>query len=903
MDNIFDSGQSTDSVRLTPMLDHYLGIKKEHPDALLFYRMGDFFELFFEDARIAARELQLALTSRNPNAPSPVPMAGVPHHALEPYLPQLLEKGYKLVICDQVENPKEAKGLVKREVTRILTPGTVVDEAALGKEHNYLGALYWDENKGAGGFAWVDNSTGSWSGLQSGKESDLWQWVRKLSPKELLLPENSGGKQRFAGSADLEGVLVIHAPIASHFSFKSASSRVLKAQGVQELHSLGLEDKMELTVACGALLAYLQQTQRDDIRHLSSFVPFNPGRYLILDEITERNLELFRRLDGKKGPGTLFQSLDETVTPMGSRLLEERLGRPWRDLAPILETQAVVEYFYNIPEKLTILRNTLKDALDLERLSTRISLGRALPRDFSAMRQTLGVLPQLATLLRRPILEKGQYPTSEQEKGEDLPPALRRLLKNWDNLEDLHILLLSALAEIMPPQVTEGGLFRPGYNAQLDEFMDLAEHGEKRLQELLAKEQSAAGLPRLKLGYNRVFGYYFELSRAMADKAPTHFIRRQTLAGTERYATEEMKELEEKLLSATEQRNNLEYGLFQELRGIIASARARFVFMGAQLAVLDYWQALAVCARKQAWRKPSLHEGLEIHIRQGRHPVVEEIQGKGRFIPNDLHMDERRRLILITGPNMSGKSTVLRQTAVILLLAQMGSFVPAEEAVLGLADRIFSRVGASDNLAQGQSTFMVEMMETARILRQTSRRSLVILDEIGRGTSTHDGLALAWAVLEDLVSRASSSVRTLFATHYHELTGLEGQLPGVHNMTVAISEHNGELVFLRRLVPGPSDRSYGIEVAKLAGVPQPVVQRARQILTQLNRKPGSLPQERLRSSLLPEQTLPSPDPEPEKNVLDHPLFIVLRDLDINCVSPKQALDLLHDWKTLWGKKT
>ncbi len=901
--------QASASLKLTPMFEQYLGIKEDYSDALLFYRMGDFYELFFEDAKTAARELQLTLTSRNPNADDPIPMAGVPHHALDAYLPQLLEKGYKVVICDQIENPKEAKGLVKRAVTRILTPGTVVDESTLqSKEHNYLGALYWDAEKGSGGFAWADNSTGAWSGLQSSKESELWQWVQKMAPRELLLPEISGDKFRHPKSLNLENILVLRVPLASYFAYKGAAERVLRAQGVKDLNILGLDNKPELTMACGALLSYLNLTQRGNISHLGSFAPLNLGRHLIVDEVTERNLEIFRRLDGKKGAGTLWQVLDHTITPMGGRLLEERLRQPWRELSVINDNQSVIEHFVSEPEKLDALRDLLKDVYDIERLSTRISLDRAMPRDFAALRQSLVVMPRLLELLNKSSLQGG-YLSSSQANGNALPLPLMRLLKKWDSLEDLGDLLRRGLADVLPQQVTEGGLFRQGYNAELDELLDLAEHGEQRLQQLVQREQEASGLAKLKLGFNRVFGYYFELSKGQAANAPAHFIRRQTLANAERYTTETLKELEDKLVAATERRNNLEYRLFQELRHKIAEARPRFMFMASIIAAVDYWQGLALCARKNGWNKPQLHEGLDICIRQGRHPVVEAIQGKGAFIPNDLHMDERRRLILITGPNMSGKSTVLRQTAIIALLAQMGSYVPAAEASLGLADRIFSRVGASDNLSQGQSTFMVEMMETARILRQSGKRSLVILDEIGRGTSTYDGLALAWAVVEDLAARASASVRTLFATHYHELTILDGTLPGVHNMNVAISEYGGELVFLRRLVPGPSNRSYGIEVARLAGVPQSVVQRARFILSRLSKKDNAINlrdiHEGAEMQLLPGMPAPAPREQevdlPEIAV-DHPLVTTLKDLDVNSISPMRALELINDWKMLWGDK-
>ncbi|MDR2891945.1 MAG: DNA mismatch repair protein MutS [Deltaproteobacteria bacterium] len=922
------------------MFEQYMGVKAVYPDSLLFFRMGDFFELFFEDAETTARELQLTLTSRNPQAEAPIPMCGVPHHALDAYLPQLLEKGYKVVICDQVEKPSDAKGLVKRAVTRVLTPATVVEESSLsGKGHNFLGALYWDAEKNSGGFAWADNSTGSWSGLQSGKQSELWQWVQKLAPRELLLPQLREGAFKpptsIAQSLDQARVQLIHVPVHSFFALPGACDRILQTQEVKELGALGLTGKAELCMACGAVLAYLEQTQRQAAKHLSPFTPLNLSKHLIIDEITERNLELFRRLDGKsgkKGLGTLKHELDETVTPMGGRLLEERLRQPWREAGPINETLDLVQHFFEQPEKLEAVRRSLKTVYDLERLSTRICLDRAYPRDFAALGQSLAVLPALRDILKQAGLNRDKYLTAPEEHGLDIPGKLRELLQGWDSLEDACGLLGKALADNLPLTVTEGGLFRQGYNAELDELIDLTEHGEQRIQELWEREKAAFGLPKLKMGQNRVFGYYFELGRSASENVPPHFVRRQTLANAERFSTAELSELEQKMLAAAERRNNLEYTLFKELRGQIAALRSRFLYMAQVLALIDYWQSLAQCARQNGWSRPKLHGGLEIKIRQGRHPVVERIQGRGNFVPNDLFMDDRRRLLLITGPNMSGKSTVLRQTAIICLMAQMGSFVPAEEAEIGLVDRIFSRVGASDNLAQGQSTFMVEMMETARILRQSGKRSLVILDEIGRGTSTYDGLALAWAVVEELALKkgldaANSGIRTLFATHYHELTVLDGLLPGVHNMNVAIREWGGELVFLRRLVPGPSNRSYGIEVAKLAGVPAGVVQRARQILERLERAAvGGLadaPQTEPQMGMLPGFKVAEPqaakpgcpgypgDPGTltcpgGQNSLDradvpHPLLISLGDLDVNSISPLRALEILHEWKTLWGK--
>ena len=884
--------------KITPMYEQYMRIKEDYPDALLFYRMGDFYELFFGDAEIAARELQLALTSRS-KSEAGVPMCGVPWHAAEAYISQLVEKGYKIAVCDQVEDPRTAKGLVKRAVTRVVTAGTALEDANLeAKDHNYLGALFWSETSGAGGFAWMDVSTGAWSGLQSTKAAELWQWVLKLGPRELLFPDQAEAP----ASLKLQsGIQLVRVPFRSHFEPKQALARVLAAQGVAEAGALGLDRRPELTQACGALIAYLEQTQKQDPAHLAPFHPLDVGRYLILDEITERNLELFRRLDGRKGMGTLWGVLDQTCTPMGGRLLEERLRYPWRELGPITETQEVVSLMVEAPRLRLELRNALDSVYDIERLSTRVSLNRCQPRDLAALRESLSSLPAVRDAL---LLHEDGLPTAEEARGDCLPPALFRLVRRWDDMSDLADLLNRALVDELPVQVTDGGLFRQGYNAELDELLDLVEHGESRLQALLREEQVACNMPKLKLGFNRVFGYYFELTKAQqTGPVPEHFQRRQTLANAERFTTERLKELEERLLSAAESRKSLEYKLYQELRLQLAEARPRLLFMADMLAQIDYWQSLAEVAARQNWCRPTLHEGPEISIREGRHPVVEAVIGRASFIPNDLHMDPERRLVLITGPNMAGKSTVLRQTAILCILAQMGSFVPAAEAKMGLVDRVFSRVGASDNLAQGQSTFMVEMMETARILRQATKRSLVILDEIGRGTSTFDGLALAWAVVEELARRAGGGIRTLFATHYHELTSLDGLIPGVYNMNIGVREWNGDIVFLRRLLPGPADRSYGIEVARLAGVPTPVVQRAREILARLEQSRGKANVVRLEAMSLPGLTKvapPAPEPRPEAPAPVHPLLLALRDLNPDTLSPMAALKLLSDWKTAWG---
>ena len=892
-------------VKMTPMFEQYMRIKAEHPDALLFYRVGDFYELYFDDAKTAARELQIALTSRSRATEAPVAMCGVPWHAVESYVAQLVDKGYHVAICDQTEDPKAAKGLVKRAVSRVITPGTVLEDANLNsKSHNYLAALC-PAAAGGGGLAWADISTGQWSGVEFRRDAELWQWAQKLTPRELLLPEGTEPPPRCL----LEGIRLVRMPRA-RFAPKQAEERVLPAQGVREPAALGLANKPEVLCACGALLAYLEQTQMRDPGHLMPFVPLDLSRRLLIDDVTERNLEIFVRLNGRKGRGTLRHVLDKTLTPMGGRFLEDMLRHPWREAGAIRRIQDAVDYFCDDAQR-GRLREALDKVYDLERLSTRISLSQGAPRDFIALRNSLTALPGvLAALQNGAGRDASQGSAAPDAPDEPAPPqSVAAVMASWDSLEDCAALLQGALVDNPPAVITEGGLFRAGYNAELDHLLDLAEHGEQQLQAMLRQEQEKTGITKLKLGYNRVFGYYFEVSRAAhSGPVPYHFIRRQSLANAERFTTEDLKELEDALLSAADKRKALEYSLFQELRAQVAARRERIVHTADMVAQLDYWQSLAEVGRRNNWSRPELTSGADLDIREGRHPVVEDMLGQANFVPNDFRLGPGRRLCLLTGPNMAGKSTVLRQVAIICLLAQMGSMVPAASARLGLVDRLFSRVGASDNLAQGQSTFMVEMMETARILRQATRRSLIILDEIGRGTSTYDGVALAWAVVEDLARRAGGELRTLFATHYHELTALEGRIPGVFTMNIAIREYNNDILFLHKLVPGPSDRSYGVEVARLAGVPGPVVQRARAILAGLERGRESARKTVISAVALPglnlpepEQKAPLPDIASAPPRAEHPLVLLLRDLRPEELSPLDALRLLMEWKKLWGQ--
>ena len=876
-----------DTPKLTPMFEQYQSIKAEYPDALLFYRMGDFYELFFKDAEIASRELQIALTSRNKSQGQDVPMCGVPWHASRGYISQLIDKGYVVAICEQIEDPKATKGLVRRKVTQVITPGTVLDENNLEANcHNFLGCIVSQAPNQA--FVWADLSTGEWTGAEFSREEDLWQWVAKMTPREILVPE----ELTLPNQAFLNHVHVVR--LHAHLpTLARAQEIICQVQHVPSVDILGLKKKPLLTCACAALIRYFEQTQQCTIDQLKAFQPLNLSRKMLLDDITERNLEIFVGLDGHKGPGTLRAVLDKTVTPMGGRLLEENLHHPHRELQPILDIQAAVGLLAQDDALRLELREILKKGFDLERISQRIALNRCTPKDFIALRSTLSILPSLHDLLsQNEILYTSAH--------------FSQILSNFDALEDLATILDKALVDDPPTIITEGGLFKMGYNQELDNWLDMVEHAEQKLQKLLEEEKERSGLTKLKMGYNRVFGYYYEVSRAKDLKLPSYFVRRQSLANAERFTTEELKNLEEKLLSASDQRKNLEYQLFLALRETIAESRKRLFSVSLVLAHLDYWQSLAEVGRQNSWSFPTFSDQNDLEILGGRHPVIEAMLGQTNFTPNDLSLKSGHNFCLLTGPNMAGKSTILRQTALICLLAQMGSMVPAKKAHLGLVDRLFSRVGASDNLAQGESTFMVEMMETARILRQATKNSLVILDEIGRGTSTYDGVALAWSIVEYMVKKQGGQTRTIFATHYHELTTLEGYLPEVFTMNIAISEYNGSIVFLHKLIPGPSDRSYGVEVARLAGLPAPVVQRAKEILMQLeNGRQGM--QDCVKKTA--QQLLPGIEISDKKVALkaspkpSHPLLSALNSLNPEHLSPMEALSLLMEWKRKWGKSS
>ena len=808
--------------KLTPMMERYLEVKRQHPGSLLLFRMGDFYELFYEDAEIAAQTLGLTLTSRDKGSPNPVPMAGFPFHALDNYLQKLISAGHRAAICDQVEDPKTAKGLVKREVTRIVTPGTLTDEGLLNpREHNYLASLFPDKQRW--GLAWLELSTGCFVTADL-EPADVPDELARLQPAECLLPERATGEQSLKQDVAANGTLLSEQPDWC-FAREHCHRTLLDHFGTQSLEGFDLDVDSAGIIAAGALLAYVQETQKSTLGHIRRLEPYRRGTSLIIDETTRRSLELTRTLREGKRDGSLLAAIDETVTAMGARLLVDWLSNPLTDLEAINARLDAVEELFAQAVLCEELRQQLQPMYDLQRLTARVATGRVSPRDFSALAQTLALLPKLKAKLT------GRQSARLQQLETDLElcPEVRA---------DIDTVLVAE-----PPLTTaDGGVIRDGYHPPLDELRDLARGGKEWIARYQAKEAARTGIANLKIGFNRVFGYYLEVTATHADKVPDDYIRKQTLKNQERYVTPELKEHEDKVLRAEEQAITLELELFNALRSRIAEQTARLQQTGEVLAQMDVLTALAVLAVKRGYCRPEITTEPILDLRESRHPVLDRLQPTGEFVPNDVVLgvpsprskvqsqkksdsqpstiDHRPSTIaIITGPNMAGKSTYIRQAALLTIMAQMGSFVPASEARIGIADRIFARVGASDELGKGQSTFMVEMTETARILNAATAHSLVILDEIGRGTSTYDGISLAWAVTEYLHDEIGC--RTLFATHYHELTELTQTLKQARNWNVAVHEHNEQIIFLHKIVEGTADKSYGIHVARLAGRHRP----------------------------------------------------------------------------------
>ena len=802
---------------MTPMMTQYLETKKQYPDCILFYRLGDFYEMFFDDALKASKALDITLTGKDCGLEERAPMCGVPFHAVDSYLNKLVQKGFKVAIAEQMEDPKLAKGLVKREVIRVVTPGTITSAQALDEtKNNYLmGIVYLD---GVFGIAAADISTGDFFVTEVKSERDLYDELNKFSPSEIICNEAF-----YMSGVDVDGLKERHqvslSALDGRFFEDELCRKVLKEHyHVGSLDGLGLGDYDTGVIAAGCVMQYLYETQKSTLDHLTTITPYQVGQYMVIDTSTRRNLELVETLREKQKRGTLLWVLDKTRTAMGARLLRSYIEQPLIHRDEILARQeAVQELNMNYISREEICEY-LNPIYDLERLIGRISYKTANPRDLIAFKNSLSMIPHIKTILK-----------------EFTSPLLQHFEEELDPLTDLFELIDQSILDDPPVSVRDGGMIKDGFSEEADRLRHAKTEGKTWLAELEAKEKEKSGIKTLKVKFNKVFGYYFEVSNSFKNMVPDYFIRKQTLVNAERYTTDELKNLEDVIMGAEEKLVSLEYDLFCQVRDQIASQVVRIQKTAKALAGIDVFASLSTVATRHNYVKPQINEKGVIRIKNGRHPVVEQMMRDDLFVANDTCLDNgKNRISIITGPNMAGKSTYMRQVALIVLMAQIGSFVPAEEADIGLCDRIFTRVGASDDLASGQSTFMVEMTEVANILRNATKNSLLVLDEIGRGTSTFDGLSIAWAVVEHISNPRLLGAKTLFATHYHELTELEGTISGVNNYCIAVKEQGDDIVFLRKIIRGGADKSYGIQVAKLEGVPDSVIARAKEIAEELS---------------------------------------------------------------------
>lgn len=845
---------------VTPIRKQYLDIKRQYPDAILFFRLGDFYETFDKDAEITSRELDIVLTSRNVAKGSRIPMAGIPHHAAENYLSRLIEKGYHVAICEQIgEEP--TRGIFPRKVVRVVTPGTIVEPELLkGDQNNYLASIIVSEQ--AAGISYVDITTGEFSTMELNGE-DILSAIRaeliRLKPAEVLQAENNLPADFIPGFPTTWP--------SWRFEFGRCEEVLKNHFQTASLEGFGLRGKPLAIRASGAIMQYLEETQPAAVKLLTTLSTYSLDEFMTLDATTRRNLELTETIRNNRSDGSLLYILDHTVTPMGRRLIRQWVSKPLLDKEKIEQRQDSIQYFLDHGLLRAELRSTMKSLSDLERLTNRIISGHASPKDLSAMRETLAVLPEVS------------------EKFPDPPASLQQTLKMINPCSDVLGLLGSAISGEPPATLQNTGVIRQGFSSELDNIVESSRHAREWIANLEKIEKDRTGIKTLKVGYNKVFGYYIEISRGNAQQAPPEYIRKQTLVNAERFITPEMKEYEALVLNANERIHEVEARIFRQVCGEIANSGNKLINTARGLGELDVLLSLSETAALNNYIKPNVMDGAGIEITDGRHPVVEHTLSDTRFVPNDYILDELETVRIITGPNMSGKSTFLRQVALIVLMAQMGSYIPASSANIGLVDRIFTRIGAQDEIHAGQSTFMVEMLETANILNHATSRSLLILDEIGRGTSTYDGVSIAWAMIEYIHNHPRLKSRTLFATHYHELTQLSELLPGVRNYNVAVTETEGDVVFLHKIVPGGADRSYGIHVAQLAGVPRPIIERASIILKQLEASSGNAinlsPNEPRQIMLFPET---------------NPLVEELQKLDINTMSPIEALNKLYEWK-------
>jgi DNA mismatch repair protein MutS len=860
----------------TPLMRQYAAIKKDHPTALLFFRLGDFYELFFDDAVLAARELQITLTSRNKEKGMAVPMCGVPYHAAEGYISKLIRKGFKVAICDQVEDPRLAKKLVRREVTRVVTPGTATDSSLSSEENNFLAATARVEDRV--GFAALDLSTGEFRATEFRGEDAarrIQEELQQLRPKEVLYGSSAPlFDTRGADARPTSGSAFAETPLDDWIFAPDHAIPLLENHfGVLSLEGFGLAGKPAAAAAAGAIVHYARSTQRGTLEHVDRIGFYERQNCLVLDAVTVRNLELIEPLFAGTDDGvTLFRSIDATVTPMGKRLLRSWMLRPSIDLNEINSRLDAVEAQTKDLVAREELRRALDGILDLERLLSRVTLETANPRDVLALAGSLSKLPALRTSLSRFRAER-----------------LKTLYANVDDLHDLRERIDRTIVGEPPIALSDGGVIRSGVDKELDELRDLSRNSKQYLAQIEQRERQRTGISSLKVKFNSIFGYYLEVSKPNLHLVPANYERKQTLVNAERFTTPELKEYEAKILDAEEKIVEIERRLFAELRSAIAGEARRIRQTALAVAEVDVLASLAHVAVLRNYCRPRFDESADVEIVGGRHAVIEQQQMSDRFVPNDLYLNSTTHTVLVlTGPNMGGKSTYLRQAALIVILAQMGGFVPASAARLGVVDRVFTRIGASDNLARGRSTFMVEMSETAAILHTATRRSLILLDEVGRGTATYDGLAIAWAAVEYIHARTRA--KTLFATHYFELTELANRLSGVKNYHVSVKETGAGIVFLRKVEPGAADRSYGIEVAKLAGLPNEVIERARQVLSE-----HETAEQRLTDHLASDESRPTAQLT-IFTPLSQPVLEKLREVDLDRLTPLEALNLLADLK-------
>ena len=801
----------------SPMMQHYLKTKEEYKDCILFYRLGDFYEMFFDDALVVSKELELTLTGKDCGQAERAPMCGIPFHAAETYLNRLVANGHKVAICEQVEDPKQAKGIVKREVIRIVTPGTNLNTQALDEtKNNYLMSIVYLGEKI--GVSIADFSTGDYFVTELSSGSELIDEINKFVPSEIITNEYFSMSGIDLTAVNDELGITMSTMDSWYFDEDTCIKKLLTHFKLGVLDGLGLKDYTSGTIAAGALLLYLYEMQKGSVDHITSIVPYTTGKYMLIDSSSRRNLELVETMREKQKKGSLLWVLDKTKTAMGERALRSMIDQPLINKEDILKRQAGIEECNNRAIDREEIREYLNPVYDLERIMTKISCKSANPRDLIAFRNSLEMLPHIKKLIG----------TMESD-------LFAECFANLDDLADIYSLISSAIVEEPPITIREAGIIKEGFSKEADELRRAKTEGKEWLAQLEAREKEATGIKNLKVKYNKVFGYYLEVTNSFKNLVPADWVRKQTLTNAERYTTDELKKLEDVILGAEDKLCSLEYDLFNEVRDSIAAEVRRIKSTARAIAEIDVYTALSVVAQQSNYVKPAINEKGIIDIKNGRHPVVEKMIRNDMFVANNTYLDNaKNRISIITGPNMAGKSTYMRQTALIVLMAQIGSFVPAQEANIGIVDRIFTRVGASDDLASGQSTFMVEMTEVANILRNATPKSLLILDEIGRGTSTFDGLSIAWAVVEYIANTKVLGAKTLFATHYHELTELEGTLDGVNNYCIAVKENGDDIVFLRKIIKGGADKSYGIQVAKLAGVPDTVIERAKELVADLS---------------------------------------------------------------------